>query len=137
VESTFGPDVIVDAIESRQFKHADDVARELRTRGELGDIVVLHLGTNGAFSSDTWDEVMTELSDRDRVIVLTVKVPRRWESTVNAAIRSGEDRWPEVEIIDYKTFGDAHPELYGSDGVHLTTVGRRAYAEFIDREIHG
>lgn len=137
VESVFGPDAVVDALESRQFKHADDVARELRTTGELGDIVVLHLGTNGAFNSDTWDEVMTELSDRDRVIVLTVNVPRRWEPIVNAAIRDGHERWPEVEIIDYKSFADAHPELYGSDGVHLTVAGRTLYANFIDREING
>jgi len=137
VESTFGPNVVVDAVESRQFKHADNVARDLRDAGQLGDIVVLHLGTNGAFSSDTWDEVMTELSDRDRVIVLTVKVPKRWESTVNAAIRSGHERWPEIEIIDYKAFGDAHPELYISDGVHLTGVGRTIYAELLDREING
>lgn len=137
IEEMFGPDVQVDALESRQFKHADDVVRDLRATGELGDTVVLHLGTNGAFSSDTWDEVMTELSDRDRVIVLTVKVPRRWEPTVNAAIWAGHERWPEVKIVDYKAFGDAYPELYGSDGVHLTVAGRRVYAEFLDREING
>jgi peptidoglycan/LPS O-acetylase OafA/YrhL len=137
VESVFGPNVVVDASESRQFKHADDVARNLRSSGDLGDIVVLHLGTNGAFNSDTWDEVMTELSDRDQVVVLTVRVPRRWESVVNAAIRSGHERWPEVQVIDYKTFGDAHPELYLSDGVHLTGVGRTIYAEFIERAING
>ena len=137
VESAFGPAVVVDASESRQFKHADDVARDLRTRGELGDIVVLHLGTNGAFSSATWDEVMTELSDRRRVIVLTVNVPRRWESIVNAAIRSGQERWPDVEVIDYKAFADTHPDLYVPDGVHLTATGRTLYSNFLDREING
>ena len=137
VESAFGPAVVVDASESRQFKHADNVARDLRTRGELGDIVVLHLGTNGAFSSATWDEVMTELSDRRRVIVLTVNVPRRWESIVNAAIRSGQERWPDVEVIDYKAFADTHPDLYVPDGVHLTATGRTLYANFLDREING
>jgi hypothetical protein len=80
---------------------------------------------------------MTELSDRERVIVLTVNVPRRWEPTVNAAIRSGHERWPEVQIIDYKAFADAHPELYVSDKVHLTATGRTLYANFLDREING
>jgi peptidoglycan/LPS O-acetylase OafA/YrhL len=137
IESAFGPAAAVDAVVSRQFRHADNVAQDLRTTGELGDIVVLHLGTNGPFNSATWDEVMTELSDRERVIVLTVKVPRRWESEVNATITSGQERWPEVEVIDYKTFGDAHPELYGSDGVHLTVVGRSVYADFLNKEITG
>jgi peptidoglycan/LPS O-acetylase OafA/YrhL len=137
IEAAFGPDTVVDAVVSRQFKHADDVARDLRDVGTLGGTVVLHLGTNGTFSSDTWDEVMTELSDRDRVIVLTVKVPRRWESEVNATIRSGHERWPDVQLIDYKAFGDTHPELYGSDGVHLTVTGRAIYADLLDREING
>jgi len=137
VESAFGPNVVVDALESRQFKHADDVARELRAQGKLGDIVVLHLGTNGAFSSETFDEVMTELSDRDKVVVLTVKVPRRWESTVNSAIWSGKERWPDIQVVDYKSFGDAHPDLYVSDEVHLTATGRTKYAEFLDAQING
>ena len=132
-----GPEANVDATVSRQFKHADDVASELRDRGDLGDVVVLHLGTNGAFSGATWDEVMTELSGVDRVIVLTAFVPRRWESTVNAAILSGVERWPEVEILDYKSFGEAHPEYYSSDGVHLNGRGQAAYAEFIHGAISG
>ena len=132
-----GEDAIVDATVSRQFKHADDVASELRDRGDLGDVVVLHLGTNGAFSGATWDEVMTELRDVDRVIVLTAYVPRRWESTVNAAISSGIERWPEVEILDYESFGEAHPEYYNSDGVHLNGRGQAAYAELIHNAIHG
>jgi peptidoglycan/LPS O-acetylase OafA/YrhL len=126
-----GPEATVDATVSRQFKHADDVASELRDRGDLGDVVVLHLGTNGAFSGATWDEVMTELSGVDRVIVLTAFVPRRWESTVNAAITSGVERWPKVEILDYRSFGEAHPEYYTSDGVHLNGRGQAAYAELI------
>jgi peptidoglycan/LPS O-acetylase OafA/YrhL/lysophospholipase L1-like esterase len=126
----------VDATVNRQFKHADDVASDLRSSGDLGDIVVIHLGTNGTFSSETWDEVMTELADVDRVIVLTSFVPRRWESTVNAAIFSGSERWPRVEILDYNSFGKAHPEYYNSDGVHLNGRGQAAYAEFIHGAIN-
>jgi lysophospholipase L1-like esterase len=79
---------------------------------------------------------MTELSGVDRVIVLTAFVPRRWESTVNAAISSGVERWPEVEILDYKSFGEAHPEYYNGDGVHLNGRGQAAYAEFIHSAIN-
>lgn len=131
----FGSTAVVDATVNRQFKHAGDVASDLSSRGNLGDIVVLHLGTNGAFSGETWDQVMTALSDVDRVIVLTAFVPRRWEATVNAAIMSGSDRWPRVEIVDYNSFGAAHPEYYNSDGVHLNGEGQAAYAGFIREAI--
>jgi peptidoglycan/LPS O-acetylase OafA/YrhL len=132
-----GPDTVLDATVNRQFKHADDVVSDLRSSGDLGDIVVIHLGTNGAFSGATWDETMTELDDVDRVIVMTALVPRRWESTVNAAIAAGSERWPRVEIVDYNSFGTAHPEYYNSDGVHLNGKGQAAYAELIHRAIDG
>jgi hypothetical protein len=134
---TFGDGASVDAIVSRQFKHADDVARELRGKGELGDVVVIHLGTNGPFNSSTFDEVMEELSDRDQVYVLTIAVPRRWEGQVNDAITSGLERWPDVKAIDYYTFGKEHPEYYVEDGVHLTVTGQKAYAAMIRRAIEG
>jgi lysophospholipase L1-like esterase len=68
---------------------------------------------------------------------MTAFVPRRWEATVNAAIASGSERWPDVEIVDYNAFGKAHPEYYNSDGVHLNGRGQAAYAELISRAIGG
>jgi peptidoglycan/LPS O-acetylase OafA/YrhL len=138
VEAALGAQTVVDGRVNRQFRHADDVARDLRSRGELGDIVVLHLGTNSPFNSDTWDEVMTELSkDVDQIYVLTIRVPRRWESQTNNAIMSGVERWPSVKIIDYHTWGKARPDYYVEDGVHLNAAGRTAYAEFLSSQING
>jgi hypothetical protein len=135
VLAEFGDNATVDATVSRQFKHADNVARDMRTAGNLGDVVVLHLGTNGPFNSETFDEVMTELSDREQVYVLTIQVPRRWEGQVNDAIAAGLERWPEVKMIDYYSFGKAHPEYYNEDGVHMNITGQRAYAAFLKGEI--
>lgn len=132
-----GENAYVDATVNRQFKHADDVVAELRSKGELGDVVVIHLGTNGAFGDETWDEIMSGLSGVERVVVLTAFVPRRWESTVNAAIESGTERWPLVEVIDYNSFGNAHPEYYNADGVHLNGKGQAAYAELIFEVLGG
>ena len=54
MDNTLENPLAIDATVNRQFKHADDVARDLRANGILGDVVVLHLGTNGAFSSETF-----------------------------------------------------------------------------------
>jgi peptidoglycan/LPS O-acetylase OafA/YrhL len=138
VEAALGEGTVVDGKVNRQFRHADDVARKLRNQNKLGDIVVLHLGTNSPFNSDTWDEVMTELSkDVDQIYVLTIQVPRRWESQTNSAIMSGVDRWPTVKIIDYFTWGNARPDYYVDDGVHLNATGRAAFAQFLASEIDG
>jgi peptidoglycan/LPS O-acetylase OafA/YrhL len=138
VEAALGAGTVVDGKVNRQFRHADDVARSLRSQGKLGDIVVLHLGTNSPFNSETWDEVMTELNkDVDQIYVLTIQVPRRWESQTNNAIMSGVERWPNVKIIDYFTWGNARPDYYVEDGVHLNARGRTAFAEFLASQING
>jgi peptidoglycan/LPS O-acetylase OafA/YrhL len=130
-------DLVIDATVSRQFKHADDVAAVLASTGDLGDVVVLHLGTNGAFSGETFDEVMTYLADVDRVIVFNAKVPRRWESNVNGTIASGADRWPDVEIVDWNTIAGSHPEWFNDDLVHLNRTGMVAYADLLNQTING
>ncbi len=136
VKNTLENPLIIDATVNRQFKHADDVARDLRANGTLGDIVVLHLGTNGAFSSDTFDEVIESLRDVDRVLVLTAKVPRRWEASVNRTIVEGAERWPIVEVIDWHTIGGQHPEWFFEDQVHLNGTGMREYAELLSDVIN-
>jgi hypothetical protein len=50
---------------------------------------------------------------------------------VSAAITSGIERWPDVEVIDYYSFGDAHPEYCNDDDVHLNATGRSAYTELL------
>jgi lysophospholipase L1-like esterase len=137
IAATLENDLVIDATVSRQFKHADDVAAVLALTGDLGDVVVLHLGTNGAFSEETFDEVMTYLAVVDRVIVINAKVPRRWESTVNEAIASGGDRWPDIEIIDWNTIAGAHPEWFNADRVHLNRTGMAAYADLLNETING
>ncbi|MGI9586292.1 MAG: hypothetical protein ACR2N7_11955, partial [Acidimicrobiia bacterium] len=137
IAATLENDLVIDATVSRQFKHADDVAAVLASNGELGDVVVLHLGTNGAFSGETFDEVMTYLENVDRVIVVNAKVPRRWESTVNDAFASGVERWPDVEIVDWHTIAGAHPEWFNDDQVHLNRTGMVAYADLLNETING
>jgi peptidoglycan/LPS O-acetylase OafA/YrhL len=136
VETALGEHTVVDGKVNRQFRHADNVAGNLNNQGRLGDIVVLHLGTNSPFTSTTWDEVMTELSNVvDEIYVLTIQVPRRWESETNKAIRAGVERWPNVKVIDYFTWGNAHPDYYVEDGVHLNATGRAEYAKFLSSQI--
>ncbi len=135
--ATLPNEVTFAATVNRQFKQARDVAAELRSRGQLGDIVVIHLGTNGALSSTTFDDVMTELSDRDRVFVVNSKVPRRWETLVNDTITQGAQRWPNVEVVDWDSYGDDNPELFNAGRVHLNPEGQAAYAKLLDRAING
>lgn len=137
VVSALGPDTVLEATVSRQFKQTADVVDDLRVQGKLSDVVVIHLGTNGPFSSGAFDQTMEALGDIDRVFVVNAFVPRRWESVVNAAITSGKERWPRIEVIDYNAFGNTNPDYFNEDGVHLNAEGMIAYAELLDNAING
>jgi peptidoglycan/LPS O-acetylase OafA/YrhL len=136
IEDVVENPTVIDGRVDRQFKHADDVADDHRSTGTLGEIVILHLGTNGAFSSQTFDEVMENLEDVDRIIVLTAKVPRKWESSVNRTIAEGAERWPDIEVIDWHTIGNQHPEWFFEDQVHLNGTGMKAYSDLLNETIN-
>ena len=94
-------------------------------------MVVIHLGTNGAFNSGTFDRVMAELINIDLVVFVNSRVPRRWEGIVNSALESGTERWENAELLDWKRVADAHAEWFKEDRVHLSTTGRQSYARLI------
>jgi len=137
VDEAIDNPLVIDATVNRQFKHAASVVADLRASGTLGSVVVIHLGTNGAFSDAAFDAVMASVSDVDRVILVTAKVPRRWEERVNAAIAAGAQRHPSVVILDWHAIAAPHPEWFRDDQVHLNRDGMAAYGEALDRAING
>ncbi|MCB1247063.1 MAG: acyltransferase, partial [Acidimicrobiia bacterium] len=130
--------VWVDAEVNRQFRSAPRILDRLAARGQLGDVVVVHLGTNGPFSATDLDEVMGVLASCDRVVFVTAKVPRRWEDAVNRTILEGADRWPQIDVFDWHTIGNEHPDWFYSDRVHLNGPGKIGYVtslqEFLNEQ---
>ena len=120
--------VTVDAQKSRQFIDALPILNYLKSVNELGDEVVLHLGTNGPVSQETLDSIMVPIAQVPRVIVLTNHVPNRgWERENNKLIRALPDRYANVTIVDWKRIGNDHPEYFAGDGTHLNKPGVTAY----------
>jgi peptidoglycan/LPS O-acetylase OafA/YrhL len=122
----------VDAQKSRQFLEALPILNYLKSVNELGNEVVLHLGTNGPVSEETLDAIMVPLADVERVVILTTHVPDRgWETPNNKLIRRLPERYPNVIIVDWKRMGDEHPEYFAGDKTHLNKPGVDAYVKEI------
>ncbi len=131
------PAAVVDARQGRQWWEAAADLRTMAAEGRLTSHVVLHLGNNGTLTDELFDEVMAALAGVERVSVLTVRVPREWERTVNEAIWRAAERYPNVQVVDWRSVSDGHPEYFGSDGVHVGSTGRVAYADFVLATIAG
>jgi hypothetical protein len=126
---------------SRPFSAADNVLASWISRGHDSDVVVIHLGTNGPPPASQFDDVMRLAGSERRVLFLTVRLDKSWESATNAAIRSNAGRFTNAEIVDWWALADPHPEWFSADvncGCHLwSTSARTAYVNMIKNAVQG
>lgn len=109
-----------------------DALRSARANGQLGGVVVVHLGNNGPLSAADFDAVMAEVADQPLVLALTLHEPRSFEAPNNAVIAGATARWPNLRIVDWHTLASTHPEWFGDgEGIHLSDAGAQAMADII------
>jgi peptidoglycan/LPS O-acetylase OafA/YrhL len=128
--------VQLDTLVGRQWWDAEATLRAIGRDKGLGDAVVVHLGNNGPVNEAMIDSVMRRLSAVDRVIIVNVRVPVRWESDVNEALATGVRRWDNAVLVDWYGLSNGRPEFFAGDGVHLEAEGQRAYARAIRRALN-
>lgn len=125
---------VVDAKGSRQ------VTSGTQTLAEMSAIprwVVTHFGTNGGLDDRDLDAVMAVLGPRRHVVMLTVQLPDgtqryTFEASTNEAIRRMPNRYPNVQVVDWNSASNRHPEWTGGDGIHLTPSGCRAFTALLE-----
>ena len=122
---------VVDAEVGLQVYAATDILRSRRASGQLGDVVIVHLGNNGTFTRGEFEEIMRILSDVDRVVFVNVKVPRPWEEPNNEVIAEGVHRHPKAVLVDWYSASVDRPELFYRDGYHLRPKGQQIYADLV------
>ena len=126
---------VMDAQVGLQVATAIDILEGRRATGQIGDVVVVHLGSNGTFTSEEFGEIMRVLSDARKVVFVNDKVPRTWESPNNEVIADGTRRYDKAVLVDWRAASIDHPEYFAEDGIHLQPAGQRAYSELISAEI--
>ena len=133
---TIGRDrTTVDAAESRQFSAGVDTIQQYKDKGELGDEVVVQLGTNGTVNPDDFDRMMQILKSTKRVVIINAKVPRPWEDEVNQVLGDGVKRYRNSVLVDWHTAAGDHPEWFYDDGLHLRPDGAEGYANLVASKV--
>ncbi len=124
---------VVDAAESRQGKQVVDVVARLRAAGRLGHKVVIHIGTNGEVSDETFAAIMASLPPEEvqSVCFLTVRADRAWIEGNNARIVGLPSKYPNVHVGFWDGFVPDIPGM-ASDGIHFkTNEAKQIYADLI------
>jgi peptidoglycan/LPS O-acetylase OafA/YrhL len=126
------PSLEIDAAISRHVADDLTVLRYRRDTGNLGDVVVLHIGNNGIISQGQFNEIMEILSAVPRVVWLNLKLPDRyWEGPNNDLLAANVPLYANAVLIDWHSAGNSHPEYFLQDGIHLTPQGYPFYAGLI------
>jgi hypothetical protein len=131
VEATI-PHSAVDAKVSRPYRDADNVLASYLARNPTPGVLIVHLGTNGPPPASDFDDLMAVAKNVPRVLFVTVKLDKSWESASNASIRQNAERFEKAELVDWHAFADPHPSWFSADvncGCHLwNATVRNAYA---------
>ena len=127
------PSVWIDAAVGRQVDEGLDALQAYRDAGNLAKFpaVVVHLGTNGPLGPNHFERLTQLLAGVPRVVVLDVRVPRRWESLSYDTIHAGVAAHPaQMRVVRWRD-ATADPALLRDDGVHPTAPGMDLYARLV------
>ena len=108
------------------------VLEERKSSGQLGEIVLLHIGNNGTFSASEFERIMELVGPERRVVFLTLKVERSWEAGNNEVIREGVGRYQQTVLVDWREALKDRPDALWKDGIHLRPEGAVFYVALLE-----
>lgn len=126
------PGIHVDAVIGRQMRQADDLIPVMKDQNRInGGIIIIGLGTNGAFSKKDLDSLLLPLDSAKQILLINTRVPRDWEQNVNDMLAKAAAQNPKITLVDWYSASKNHPEYFRSDGVHLEPDGAKAYTSLL------
>ncbi|ALQ68100.1 acyltransferase family protein [Bacillus thuringiensis] len=135
LKNTF-PDIRIDAQIGRQLSKAISVVEQLKNEGNLGNYVIIGLGTNGAFTTEQLVSLIKLIGNERKIIFINTRVPRPWESIVNERLKVTVTKYPNVTLVDWYAASAGKKDYFAPDGVHLTNVGAEAYAVLVAKAVN-
>jgi hypothetical protein len=133
-QAALGRHALVDAAVGRQAQDLIARLQSYRAAGQLPDRVVVQIGENGPLYDADVGGLREALRGVSRVVLVNVRVPRRWGADTNEKLAELAGTWPEARVADWYA-ASAGPGLLYSDGTHPTPRGRRVYARVVERAL--
>ena len=122
----------VDVAANRRFASLPALIRSLGNSGALRKTVIIHLGNNGPIDLADCRASVHAATGR-AVFFITVTAPRSWRRENNRRLERCDRAFGRAHLLDWFTRSAHQPAWFTSDRYHLTPLGQRRYATFIDR----
>ena len=129
------PGVVIDAKVGQQLYQVQSTVATLKANGDVGTRLVIELGTNGPFSATQLTGLLNSLGPMKEIVLINTRVPRPWQTQVNATIASVAHSYPHASLLDWYSASGAHPQVFYTDGVHLNPGGAQYFATLITQAL--
>ena len=116
------PGAVIDGKIGRQLYVAVEEAKSYSKYNNENSAIIFQLGTNGPFTESQIEELV-KVFDKADIYFVNIKVPRAWEKTVNTALKQAQEKYPNVNIIDWYSVANSSKDLFEPDRVHLNQNG--------------
>ncbi|MDR3602293.1 MAG: acyltransferase family protein [Desulfosporosinus sp.] len=130
------PGIVVSAEIGRQMYQAQNAVDQLKAQGDLGDRVVIELGTNGPFTEEQLRALLSSLGQVQQIVLVNTRVPRPWEDVVNQTLAKVAVSYPHTTLVNWYQASSSHNAYFYQDGVHLTPTGIQAFASLVVKTIN-
>ena len=120
-----------DAKTSRTDWQVSPIVNDLKSKNILGDVILINLGANGDCPNNCKVKIMEDCSGRDIFWLNTTN-----SKDFNNRLKILEEKYSNLHVIDWNKISKGHSEYFFADGIHLTEVGRSAYATAIYDSIY-
>ncbi|MCE5096457.1 acetyltransferase [Staphylococcus devriesei] len=128
------PKATIDGKVGRHLQEALTIASNYSNYNKPSDQVVLELGTNGDFSEDELNQLISKFGDA-QIYLVNTRVPRDWQDDVNKHLANATKKHKNVTLVDWYKRSEGHSEYFASDGIHLENSGVRALSDEIIKTI--
>ena len=122
---------LLDSCGNRNIEMGKKVYNYYKDRGEVGANVIIALGTNGSYSTEELTNFINEIGSDHTIWLITNRLTQNISQETNKSIWSVAPNFDNVKVIDWNAYSASHDEWVGSDGIHLTNDGRKAYTQMI------
>ncbi len=125
------PGIVIDGQVGQQLYEVQDQVAQLKSAGDIGNRLVLELGTNGYFSSDQLVNLLNSFGPMQRIVLVNTRVDRPWQQAVNQSIATVAQSYPNATMVDWYDASGNNPQYFEPDGIHLDPQGAQAFASLV------
>ena len=133
---TVYPNAVISADRNLQVFELEGMINQLKQQKQLGDIIVLMVGSNGAYTKAQLDALLKNIGMDKQIFIVTNTINRTWQYQINSIADSLAQKYSNVYVIDWKSESSSHPDWFYEKASIVNTTGAHQQGLWIAKMIY-